>query len=144
MNHYREIQSLLCQYGSTIDRGDLEACAELFTYGKWRLDGKEAMVGKEGFLEGLQTLKIYEDGTAKTKHLITNIDITLADDELSAKSESYVTVLQKTDDFPLQVIFSGHYYDDFKIIDGQWRYIDRTVRYELVGDMRAHLNYSPF
>ena len=43
----------------------------------------------------------------------SNVDIHVDDDNGVATSQSYITLLQQTDDFPLQVILSGTYCDDF-------------------------------
>lgn len=50
-----------------------------------------------------------------------------------------MTILQQTDDFPLQIISSGHYFDEFECVDGTWRFARRLVCNVLVGDASSHL-----
>jgi hypothetical protein len=59
-----------------------------------------------------------------------------------AMSRSYRTALQALPDLALQPIVSGRYYDRFERRDGQWRFVDRRVRTDLVGDVSRHLHRS--
>src|SRR6202030_1888041 len=47
---------------------------------------------------------VYPDGTPRTKHVVTNPIIEVDDAAGTATCRSYYTVLQHTDDLPLQVI----------------------------------------
>lgn len=135
-----EITHLINQYGFTIDTGDLEGFADLFEHGEWTMEGSEPY-GKQELIENvISNVRIYEDGTPRTKHITTNVDLKIDEKAGTAKSECYVTVLQQTDEFPLQTIFSGHYFDDFERVDGQWRFARRFIRYPLNGDLSAHLD----
>lgn len=140
MTAKESIMHLINQYAFTIDTGDLEGFASLFEHGQLIVEGFPAMIGKPGVLQLMSTVRLYEDSTPKTRHVITNIDINLNEDGLTAKCQSYLSVLQQTSEFPLQVIFSGHYFDDFEYVDSSWRFVKRLIRYPLVGDMSAHLN----
>lgn len=139
MSAREEILHLMNQYCFTIDTGDLDGFASLFEHGEWTIEGSKPNIGKQRLLKTLSNVIIYEDGTPRTKHITTNVDIKIDEDKCIAKSECYVTVLQKTDNFPLQPIFSGHYFDDFECVDDSWRFSKRIIRYALVGDMSAHL-----
>lgn len=140
MTAKEEITHLINQYGFTIDTGDLEGFANLFEYGEWMMEGSEPF-GKQEIIDNVvSNVKIYKDGTPRTKHVTTNVDIKIDEEAGTAKSECYVTVLQQTDEFPLQPIFSGHYFDDFERVDGRWRFAKRIIRYALDGDLSAHLN----
>jgi hypothetical protein len=57
----------------------------------------------------------------------------------TAVSRSYFTALQALPDLPLQPIVSGRYYDRFERHDGNWRFTERTVSIDLVGDVSHHL-----
>ncbi|MFI2073943.1 nuclear transport factor 2 family protein [Streptomyces triculaminicus] len=52
---------------------------------------------------------------------------------------SYVTVLQALPDLPLQPVAGGRYHDRFERRDGQWRFAERRVRINPVGDASRHL-----
>jgi hypothetical protein len=45
------------------------------------------------------------------------------------------------DDLALQPIVSGRYQDVFERGDGQWRFVHRRVRTDLVGDVSRHLRH---
>ena len=139
MTARNDIHSLMSQYCFTIDTGDMEAWAQLFEYGEWGLEGGTIFVGKSEVLKATENVRIYPDGTPRTKHTTSNIDLEIDEGTGKARSQCYVTVFQQTDEFPLQPIFSGHYFDEFEIIQDAWRFKKRLIRYPLVGDMRAHL-----
>ncbi len=139
MSSRDEINHLVNHYGFTIDTGDLDGFASLFEHGDWGLEGSRRYVGKDGLLEMMADVVIYPDGTPRTKHLTASYDLDIDEGAETAKGQCYVTVLQQTDDFPLQVIFAGHYFGEFERVDGAWRFVKRIVRHALVGDMSAHL-----
>ncbi len=140
----REIENLLYTYAERIDAGDFDGVAELFRHGRicGQEDGPpetvfegEAAVRK---LYGFSTRR-YDDGTPKSKHLTTNAIIEVDDDAGTATSRSYYTVLQATDDLPLQPIITGRYRDTFHRVDGAWCFDTRTMYVDQVGDLSQHL-----
>jgi 3-phenylpropionate/cinnamic acid dioxygenase small subunit len=88
------------------------------------------------------SLIVYDDGAPRTKHLTTNIVIEVDEAAGMAVSRSYFTVLQALPDFALQPIVSGRYQDRFERSDGQWRFVERRVRTDLVGDVSRHLRHA--
>jgi hypothetical protein len=72
----------------------------------------------------------------------TNVVIDLADDAATARS--YYLVLQQTDDLPLQPIIAGRYHDRFERVGGVWRFADRLILTDLIGDLGHHLRRDPF
>lgn len=143
MSAREQILHLMNQYCFRLDTGNFEGFSDLFAHGEWSVEGAAPIVGKQQHLEALSHLRIYGDGTPRTRHITSNIDLTIAEDGRGARSQCYVTVLQQTDDFPLQVIFSGYYFDDFECVRGTWRFRKRLIRYPLYGDMTAHLTVPP-
>jgi len=139
MSSHQEITHLINRYGFAIDTGDLDGFANLFEYGEWGLEGVALLVGSAKLRKAISNVIIYEDGTPRTRHLTTNIDLEIDEAADTAKGQCYVTVYQQTDDFPLQVIFSGHYFDRFERVDKTWRFKRRIVKHQLVGDMSVHL-----
>ena len=82
-------------------------------------------------------------GTAKRyvsniQNEVSNLEIDEENDR--AESQCYVTVFQQTDDFPLQAIFCGHYFDCFVRVEGVWQFSQRIIKHMMVGDLSAHLN----
>ena len=146
-DHARKIENLLYTYAERIDAGDLSGVADLFRHGRI-LPSPDApreatFVGSEQVLAMYEaSTRIYEDGTPRTRHLTTNAIVEVSEDEATATARSYYTVLQRTDDLPLQPIISGHYHDTFHQIEGAWCFATRTMFIDLIGDLSQHLLYD--
>ena len=84
----------------------------------------------------------YEDGTPRSKHVTTNLIIEVDDERAHATCRSYYTVLQQTDEVPLQPIVAGRYHDEFARVDDQWHFARRTMFVDLVGDLSKHLLFE--
>lgn len=138
-----EINSLLNQYSLTLDTGQIEQCAELFSRAEFEIEGVATVTGKDGVQGLFSGIILYEDGTPRTKHLISNVDIRIADDGLSATASSYLTVMQQAGDAPLRPIFAGAYSDRFALIEGEWVFTSRVISKPLFGDMSLHLTNPP-
>ena len=142
-----EIANLLYSYAEFMDCGDFAGAADLFRHARLR-------VGGEGGPDGAGTVDsdtmlslwrgmviVYPDGTPRTKHVITNPIIDVDDEAGTATCRSYYTVLQQTDDFPLQPIVMGRYHDRFERADGRWRFSYRDYSMiDQVGDLSHHLS----
>ena len=85
--------------------------------------------------------RLYDDGTPKTKHFTTNVQLYVDDDAGTARGSAYYCVTQATPDLPLQIIVTGHYRDTFHRIDGQWWFDTRIMFVDQVGDTSHHLKF---
>ena len=85
--------------------------------------------------------RLYDDGTPKTKHLTSNVQVYVDDSSGTAEGRSYYSVTQATPDLPLQVIITGHYRDTFHRVDDQWWFDSRTMVIDQVGDVSHHLKW---
>jgi hypothetical protein len=139
MSSRNEILHLVNQYGFTIDGGDLDGFAGLFAHGEWGVEGATLFSGKAELLEVLDNVIIYADGTPRTKHVTSNVELEIDEAAGTASGQCYVTLFQQVDQLPLQAIYCGHYFDEFERVDGQWRFSRRVIRHQLVGDLSAHL-----
>ncbi len=145
MEDTRCIENLIYRYAERIDNGDLEAVAELFRDAE--IISPAHNVRRSGYHEVLnmyqQSCRLYETtGTPQTKHLTSNVIIELDQCGSEASARSYYTVIQATEQLPLQPIISGRYRDRFQKVDGQWRFASREMIVDLVGDCSAHLLYD--
>jgi 3-phenylpropionate/cinnamic acid dioxygenase small subunit len=140
-----QITNLLYRYAECIDAGDLPGAATLFEHARIRLgaDPDQGMVDAARLLEVWKSLIVlYPDGTPRTKHVVSNPIIEVDDEAGTASCRSYYTVLQQTDELPLQTIVTGRYHDRFESVDGQWRYTYRDLTLiDMVGDVSGHLTY---
>jgi hypothetical protein len=88
------------------------------------------------------TLIVYDDGTPRTQHVVTNVAVEVDEQAGTGLARSYVTVLQSLPELPLQPIAGGRYHDRFERRDGQWHFVERRVRINLVGDVSRHLRQA--
>lgn len=135
------IPNLLYEYADAIDGGDFAKAAGLFKHG-WILSQGRRVRGNDAIIALWRSwVRVHPDGTPRTRHLVTNPVINLADDETTASCRSQWTILQATDTLPLQPIASGRYEDRMAVIAGEWRFVERCyVAPDLVGDMSSHLS----
>ena len=64
---------------------------------------------------------------AEVEHVTTDAIIEVDEDAGTATSRACYTVLQATDDLPLQPIITGRYSDTFQRVDGEWCFDTRTL-----------------
>jgi 3-phenylpropionate/cinnamic acid dioxygenase small subunit len=141
-----QITNLLFRYAECIDDGDLAGAAALFEHARIRISGPDT---GEDTIDAARLLGIWKslivlhpDGTPRTKHVTTNPIIEVDEHAGTASCRSYYTVLQQTDDLPLQTIVTGRYHDRFQRVDGQWRFLYRDLTLiDMVGDVSRHLRY---
>lgn len=138
-----QITNLLGAYAERIDDGDLESTAELFRHARIKLSGDggdEVTVDADGILEVWRNfVVIYDDGTPRTKHVITNPIVEVDEAAGTGTCRSYYTVFQQTDTLALQPIITGRYHDRFERVGDTWRYSYRDYTLiDQVGDMSGH------
>ncbi|GBE67271.1 hypothetical protein MFM001_37330 [Mycobacterium sp. MFM001] len=139
-----EITNLIYRYAELMDAGNLDAVAGLFAHG--RICGVEngppetVFAGPAAVRRMYEmAIRIYEDGTPKTRHHTGNVQLYIDDADGTASSTSYYCVTQATPALPLQVIVTGHYKDTFHRLDGTWWFDTRTMFIDQVGDVSHHL-----
>ncbi|MBT4520518.1 MAG: nuclear transport factor 2 family protein [Halieaceae bacterium] len=140
MDASRHIENLIYTYAERIDAGNLAGVAELFRQGEILAPAHGSHLrGYDDILALYQgACRLYDDtGTPKTKHLTTNVIIEV--DGEQAEARSYYTVIQATDELPLQPIISGRYEDSFVCRDGKWCFAIRQMFVDHIGDCSAHL-----
>jgi 3-phenylpropionate/cinnamic acid dioxygenase small subunit len=139
---YRAIEKLLYRYAELLDAGDFAGVGALFTEATFT-GAAGSVSGQDGIEKMLsEHVILYEDGTPRTKHVTTNLIIEIDHDASTAVSRSYFTAMQAVPGLALQTIVSGRYHDRFERRDGQWRFVERRVHTDLVGDLSRHLRRS--
>jgi hypothetical protein len=137
----RAILRLILGYPTAMDAGDFRAAAKLFA--RCHTHSPAGSFNSEA--EMLQAYEdwvvLFDDGTPRTKHVMTNIQIDV-DSPTTASAWSYFTVLQATEGYPLQIVIAGRYFDHFAKDDDGWYFIEREEFLDLHGDMSAHLKQS--
>ena len=137
-----QIANLLYRYAELMDAGRLEDAAELFRHAEIVLDRSTEPIDADALLAVWRSIvKLHDDGTPKTRHMVTNAQIMIDGDTASARS-SY-TVLQATQRIPLQPIIVGRYHDEFERVEGTWQFSRRDYSLvDLVGDTSDHVSLA--
>jgi 3-phenylpropionate/cinnamic acid dioxygenase small subunit len=135
----RAIENVIARYAELVDAGDFTALGAMFDDASFGGEGG-AVHGSEAVERVFRSMvRVHEDGTPRTKHVTTNVQIELAPDGVTATARSYVTVFQALADLPLQPIVAGRYRDRFACVHGTWRFVERRFTTDLVGDVSRHL-----
>ena len=134
------ITDLILLYAERLDLGDLEGVAQLFAEATLRSNHREGgLRGRDAVLALYRSTVQLHDGIPATKHVTTNVIVEMDTDGTHATARSYFTVLQARPELPLQPIIAGRYHDRFAKDATGWRFDDRLILVDLVGDLRCHL-----
>lgn len=137
-----EIPVLLARYADAFDAGDFLAAARLFDGGCVVVDGREIAGAEDIAAMWRSFVRLYEDGTPRTRHLVSNTAIKLAIDGNSADCRSQWTVLQQLPGADLKVVGTGRYDDRFHHDGESWRFARRTyAKVDFWGDASGHLKH---
>ena len=141
------IANLVATYAERVDLGDFTGVGELFRAATYRAmvgDEVTTMEGAESVAAAMAGMVITYDGVPRTKHVTTNLIIEVDEQAGTATCRSYFTVFQAVGDLPLQPIIAGRYHDRFALSGAAWRFTDRLIYSDLIGDLRQHLRISPY
>jgi 3-phenylpropionate/cinnamic acid dioxygenase small subunit len=134
-----EIAALVYGYAERIDAGDLEGVAALFADATYGAAGGPERQGAAAVLDAIRRVVILHDGVPRTRHVVTNLVVEVDEGAGTAAARSYFTVLQATRTLPLQPILAGRYHDRFRYAGGIWRFAERRIHVDLVGDVSQHM-----
>ena len=138
-----QITKLVYRYAEMMDGGDLAGVAGLFADASFRTQGRpDVRRGSAQVLETFQQMVILYDGKPSTRHVTTNLMVEVDESRQTASARSYFSVLQARPELPLQIIIAGRYHDRFERVASGWRFSDRVIIVDLIGDLRYHLKQS--
>ena len=139
----RTIENLVYRYAERIDAGDLAGVAELFRHGRIQAAPGVVVEGADEVRRMYDgATRLYGDGTPRTKHVTTNVQVEVDEAAGSGTASSYYTVFQQTEGLPLQPIIAGRYHDTFHLVDGEWWFDTREMFVDLTGDLSHHLLFE--
>lgn len=101
MSDREEIEGLMLAYCRAIDSGSWEAFRALMGAARWLVEGEAPAPASAN------NVIVYDDGTPRTKHVVTNIAILVDPEGHRAEGHSYVTVYQQVPGDQLRTIFAG-------------------------------------
>jgi 3-phenylpropionate/cinnamic acid dioxygenase small subunit len=135
-----DIAALVHRYAELIDAGDMDGVVAMFSAATWRSDASGAVLRTpEEIREVYDRIVLYEDGTPKTRHLMNNLIIEMADGADDATARCSYTVLQGGDPgTPIEPILVGRYHDRYHRGPDGWHLADRRFIIDLVGDQSRH------
>lgn len=135
----RAIENLIYRYAERMDAGDMAGVGALFENARYGTAGMTPLHGAAAVEAALSAMVVLYDGRPRTQHVTTNVAIDVDAGGASACARSYFTVLQALEDFPLQTIVAGRYGDRFARVNGTWRFEERVISMDLIGDLSRHL-----
>ena len=151
-----QIRNLIHGYSEAVDTGDFDKLTELFEHARFRqaLTGGEPTAGRQGAEVTAmfnENILVYQDGTPRTRHVVTNSIIDVDEASGTATARSYNTTLQQVPGHPIEIIATARYEDRFERVGTTWRFADRIVRHssidgvnrDFIGDMSRHTRSQP-
>ena len=134
------VRALVVAYVERLDRGDLDGVAALFDDAVVRpaRTGAE-LVGRDAVARLYEPVIRYDDGTPRTQHALSNLEVTVDAAAGTATSRCTFTVFQARPGGGLAPILAGRYRDRFARVAGRWRFVERVISPELFGDLTAHM-----
>jgi uncharacterized protein (TIGR02246 family) len=136
MSDEQAIRALIHEYASRLDDGDLDGVADLFAHAELTASTHDRVRrGREEARQLYDDVVLFEDGTPRTMHQMTNVTVVV--EGSSATARSYFTVLQVTAQ-GLHPVLAGVYEDAFEHVDGAWRFTRRHFVPRLYGDLTRH------
>jgi ketosteroid isomerase-like protein len=136
------ITKLVYTYAERIDAGDFAGVGQLLGRATMTFEGFDDAVAGPQAIEALyaRTTRRYEDGTPRTKHVMTNLMVDVDDAGTTASSRSYFTVLQAVPGlFALQPVIAGRYRHTYERVGGRWQIATMHIIIDRVGDLGHHM-----
>ena len=141
---HHAITRLMFRYAEYIDAADFDAIALLFADAIMTNEGVECEIkGGEAIKQlYVSTNRVHADGTLRTRHLTSNVDVDIDEVAGAATARSSFVVFQQTATLALQPIVTGRYRDRFARFDRGWHFAQRHIIVDHVGDVREHLAFD--
>ena len=138
---YHAITTLMYRYVECIDAADFDGIGALFADAIMTNEGFDGEISGRDAVRQLyeHTNRVHPDGTTRTRHLTANVIVDIDEATGTATARSSFVVFQQTPAIPLQPIVSGRYRDRFERVGGAWRFAQRHIIVDHVGDVSDHL-----
>lgn len=138
MSDVADISALVHAYAFLLDDGDLDAVAALFEKSTWRSDSRDDVLYGSTEVRSVYERLRASGGSSRTKHLLTNLSVSVEPGATVASSRCYWSVLRADSDKGLTVTLSGQYVDQFEKTAGRWHFADRLIKVDLAADESDH------
>jgi hypothetical protein len=157
----RDIRRALFTYHEVMNRADYDALIPLLgdaTIATCRAPGHAAgsapveslgptqlrgvVRGGENFAHAVRSAWItYDGGNPRIQFCASNPIVEVADTLDTATCHAYFLMFQGLDanEFPLQLVSCGRYFDRYRNVDGRWQLVEREIYEDLAGDPSKHI-----
>ena len=141
---HHAITTLLFRYAECVDAADFDGIGDLFADAFITNEGVDGEIaGREAVKQlYLGTNRVHDDGTLRTRHLTSNVQVDIEEAAGTATARSVFVVFQQTATLPLQPIVSGRYRDRFARSSRGWRFAQRHIIVDHVGNVSEHLAFD--
>jgi ketosteroid isomerase-like protein len=139
------VTKLIYTYAERIDAGDFDGVAELLADATLTFEGYgDAVTGRDAAAQLYErSTRRYENGTPRTKHVMTNVIVDVDDEGDAAASRSYFTVLQAVPgSLALQPVIAGRYRHTYARDERGWHVVTMHIIIDLVGDLSHHMLFD--
>ena len=134
------IRALVVAYAELLDAGELDGVARLFADAVVRpaTRGTE-LRGADAVRRMYDPVIRYDDGTPRTRHVLGNLEVRVDGSGTTATSGCTFTVVQARPEHGVQPVLCGRYDDRFTRVEGRWRFTERVITPQLLGDLSDHM-----
>jgi 3-phenylpropionate/cinnamic acid dioxygenase small subunit len=148
------IEDVLYAYAEAVDSGDLDALARLLRACDLQLPNGVRLQGGSAIADHYRSIIRFYDAsgheveyqsgacTPRTRHVTTNVRVTLSAQANGADVSSYFTAYQSIDGRN-EIVAGGRYLDRFALTLGRWTMVGRRVLVDNPGDMSRHIRGIP-
>jgi hypothetical protein len=139
---HEQIRALSYEYTFRLDGGDFAGVAELLQGGVLRMSAaglnQEPIRGQEAIAGFYAGQVVTYDGDPRTRHVISNHVIEVAEGRAQASARCYFTVLQAAPRQPIQTVVCGRYFDSFEKRAGEWRFVEKVIQVDYWTAIEEH------
>jgi hypothetical protein len=138
-----EIERQIYRMGYYLEDGNFEAVAALLADATFGADilGRAAFRGRDEIRRQYERTNVtYADRGRATKEIYSNILVELDLEDDRATSITSYTVAQQPPGDSFGLIVAGRYEDEWRRVDGVWRWADRYIKVQYRNNLDRHMH----
>jgi hypothetical protein len=139
---YEALKAPTYEYTFRLDAGDFGGVADLLEGGALRMVAagmsEEPIRGHEEIETFYAGQVVTYDGDPRTRHLISNHAIEIAEGGERATGRCYFTVLQAVPKEPIRTVVCGQYRDSLERTSAGWRFVEKVIQVDFLTAIGEH------
>jgi len=139
----RTIERMIYEVGYALEAGDFALVGEIMggaTFGADRI-GRKVFRGSDEIRGQYERTNVVYPGIGRaTKEIYHNILVDIDVDAGTATSVTSYTVANQPPGEAFKLLVSGRYEDEWRRVDGKWRWDDRYIVMQYKGDLDRHMH----